>query len=85
MMVAKGAYVTAAVQFVTVPILLARFSADCYKEFQLGIKSMPLDLAHDAPPAHVEPWVYTPASLHNRAWSWCPDWAKTWEGWGMKY
>lgn len=44
-MVAKGAYMQAFVLWISVPIVLVKFRKYCRYRFQVGVDSMPLDLA----------------------------------------
>ena len=41
----------------------------------------PLETAFDAPPAYVEPIVYTPPALRPGAAGWWPEYGKAWTNW----
>ncbi|EFJ49655.1 hypothetical protein VOLCADRAFT_104236 [Volvox carteri f. nagariensis] len=81
--VTKHAYAQAIVLLVTVPVILVRFHKYCYYRFETGLQAMPLEATVAAPPARVEPWVYTPPPLLSNLAGWHPDWSKCWMGWNM--
>ena len=41
----------------------------------------PLETAHTAPDARVDPTVYTPPQLRQGAFGWYPEYGKPWENW----
>jgi hypothetical protein len=71
------------VLWLTVPITLYKFHRYCKYRFQVGIQSLPLELAERAPRASVDSWVYVPPPLQEQSLGWYPEWMKAWDGWGM--
>jgi hypothetical protein len=69
--------------WVCVPILLVKFRRYCRYRFQAGVDSMPLDLASQAPRAEVDPRLYIPPPLRDKALGWYVEWAGVWDGWGL--
>eukprot|EP00798_Chlamydomonas_sp_ICE-L_P017208 gene17208-23528_t len=81
--VAKQAYAPALILFFTVPFILYRFHRFCFFRYQKGLATMPLEYAAAAPPSTVDPWVYIPPPLREKAFGWHPEWSVPWEGWGL--
>ncbi|GMH42492.1 hypothetical protein BSKO_10411 [Bryopsis sp. KO-2023] len=77
----KQAFWEAAILWVTVPIILLRFWRYCEARFKSGMEHIPLEMAHLAPPAVVDPKVYTPPALIQGCAGWHPEYMKAWEGW----
>lgn len=79
----KKAFIQATVLICTLPWMIYKFYSFCRLRFELGVDGVPLELAHLAPVAHVDPLMYIPRPLREGASGWRPEWMKVWEGWGM--
>jgi len=78
---AKAAYYQAFILWVTVPYILFKFHSYCGRRFRAGMEHIPLEMANLAPPAVIDPKVYTPPALIPGCAGWHPEYNKAWEGW----
>ncbi|CAD7699105.1 unnamed protein product [Ostreobium quekettii] len=78
---AKAAYYQAFILWVTVPYILLKFHSYCERRFRAGMEHIPLEMANMAPPAIIDPKVYTPPALIPGCAGWHPEYNKAWEGW----
>ena len=52
-----------------------------HESLSLGAGCRPLETAHTAPQAKVDPHVYMPPQLREGAAGWYPEYGKPWENW----
>ncbi|CAK0783273.1 hypothetical protein CVIRNUC_006472 [Coccomyxa viridis] len=80
---ANSAYIQACIMWVTLIPSLFKFNRYAKARYGEAVSHMPLETAHTAPDARVDPTVYTPPQLRQGAFGWYPEYGKPWENWWL--
>ncbi|BDA42899.1 probable CSC1-like protein ERD4 at C-terminar half [Coccomyxa sp. Obi] len=82
-MITNKAIIQGAILIVFTPIWMRIFYNYASERFGRERSSSPLLLAAGAPPATIDPAIYTAPALRPGCAGWYPEYNKAWEHWGM--